>query len=78
MWNLVFSEINPAVILQQTNTTMTTPSSSGVPNFASPSLFSPVTPFTGADAFPEQKEDTSKWKERNDRQLRLWGIKGQV
>lgn len=32
--------------------------------------FSPVTPFSGHDAFPEQKEQESKWKERNDRQLR--------
>jgi hypothetical protein len=40
-------------------------------------LLSPVSPDQSVD-FPDVTKDGTIWKERNDRQLRLWGMHGQV
>eukprot|EP01080_Neovahlkampfia_damariscottae_P007628 gene7628-11950_t len=40
-------------------------------------LLSPVSPDQSVD-FPDVTKDSTKWKERNDRQLRLWGMHGQA
>ena len=40
-------------------------------------LLSPVSPDQSVD-FPDVTQDKTKWKERNDRQLRLWGMHGQA